>query len=177
MSDPITSIVPLAQVAPGDLETLLDSVFGPDRHARTAYRVREGTQWLPALSFAALDEASWLVATIQAWPAALTDPKGRAHPLLMIGPVAVLREHQGEGYGKALMMALIASVDDPATAGPAPLPQFLIGDPEYYSRFGFCAEHTAGWRLPGPFEQRRLLARAANPAILPREGMLGPWRG
>ena len=35
----------------------------------------------------------------------------------------------------------------------------LIGDPEYYGRFfGFTAERTGGWRLPGPFEPRRLLA-------------------
>ena len=38
-------------------------------------------------------------------------------------------------------------------------PLMLIGDPEYYAQFGFDAEATGQWRLPGPFEQRRLLAR------------------
>ena len=49
----------------------------------------------------------------------------------------------------------------------------LIGDPEYYARFfGFDASRTAGWRLPGPVERHRLLARGADvPAI---DGMLGP---
>jgi predicted N-acetyltransferase YhbS len=50
----------------------------------------------------------------------------------------------------------------------------LIGDPEYYGRFGFTAEATAGWEVPGPVERRRLLARTAHP--LPRHGMLGPRR-
>ena len=37
----------------------------------------------------------------------------------------------------------------------------LVGDPEYYgTRFGFSAERTGGWTLPGPYEQHRLLALA-----------------
>lgn len=49
---------------------------------------------LESLSFAALDEEDMLVGTIQLWPVALTDKEGRAHPLIMVGPVAVLPEHQ-----------------------------------------------------------------------------------
>lgn len=170
------TIIPLAQVSPELIEALLDRAFGAGRHLRTAYRVREGTEYLPALSFAVLDEAEYLVGTIQAWPVALTDAAGRAHPMVMIGPVAVVPEKQGTGYGRALMAALTMAFE-PGEGGPPALPQMLIGDPEYYSRFGFSADHTGGWRLPGPYEQHRLLARAANPAILPREGMFGPWRG
>ena len=70
------TIVPLANVDPAMIEDLLDRAFGPDRHARTAYRMREGTDWLPALSFAALDDEDYLTGTIQLWPVALTDPKG-----------------------------------------------------------------------------------------------------
>jgi predicted N-acetyltransferase YhbS len=171
MIDTVSSLVPLTAVPAPQLEALLDRAFGPGRHARTAYKVREGTEWLPALSFAALDEAGDLAGSIQAWPAALTDRRGRVHPLLMVGPVAVLPDLQGLGYGSALMIAQAS-----ALAAPAALPQFLIGDPEYYGRFGFSAEHTARWLLPGPYEQHRVLARAANPAVLPKEGMLGPWR-
>lgn len=174
MSEAVATLVPLTQVPPDRLENLLDRVFGDGRRARTAYTVREGTEWLPALSFAALDEDERLIGTIQAWPVALTDPAGRAHPLLMVGPVAVLPGMQDLGYGRALMASQAAALE--AAARPA-LPQFLIGDAEYYGRFGFTSEHTGLWRLPGPYEQRRLLARAANPAVLPKEGMLGPWRG
>lgn len=166
------SLIPLDAVDPELVEQLLDRAFGPGRLERTAYKVRGDAQYLPALSFALVDEAQMLVATIQAWPVALTDAQGRAHPLIMVGPVAVLPERQGEGFGTALMLAQAQAID-PA----APLPQVLIGDAPYYGRFGFTAEHTGGWTLPGPWEPDRLLLRCANPAILPREGTLGPWKG
>lgn len=168
----MANIIPLADVDPALIEALLDRAFEPERHTRTAYKVREGLDWLPGLSFAALDEADMLAGTIQCWPVALTDAAGRAHPMIMVGPVAVVPEQQTRGFGKALMTASLAALDP-----RAPLPQVMIGDPEYYGRFwGFSNEHTGGWALPGPWEPRRLLARCENPAVLPAEGMLGPWR-
>jgi predicted N-acetyltransferase YhbS len=168
----MAKIIPLADVAPALIEELLDRAFEPERRGRTAYKVREGVDWLPGLSFAALDENDLLAGTIQCWPVALTDPEGRDHPMIMVGPVAVLPEQQGRGFGQALMMASLASLSP-----EAPLPQVMVGDPEYYGRFwGFSSEHTGGWKLPGPWEQARLLARCDNPAMLPREGMLGPWK-
>ncbi len=166
------TIIPLAEVDPALVEALLDRAFGTDRKDRTAYRVREGTDWLPALSFAVVDEAEMLVGTIQVWPVALTDPQGRRHPLLMVGPVAVLPEQQKQGYGLALMAAMADALDPAAL-----LPQVLIGDPEYYGRFGFVASPTQKWQLPGEFERHRLLVRAENPGVLPEEGTLGPWIG
>ncbi len=165
------ALIPLDGVDPELVEQLLDRAFGPERLERTAYKVRGQAQCLPALSFAMVDADDLLVATIQAWPVALTDAEGRKHPLIMVGPVAVLPEHQGEGFGTALMLAQAAKLD-PA----APLPQVMIGDEPYYGRFGFTADHTKGWTLPGPWEPSRLLLRCANPAILPGEGTLGPWK-
>lgn len=178
MTDPKTppeaeaaTIIPLDNVDPALVEALLDSAFEPERHKRTAYKVRKDTDWLPGLSFAALDADEMLVGTIQCWPVALTDADGRAHPMIMVGPVAVLPDRQGQGFGKALMSASMACIDD-----RAPLPQVMIGDPEYYGRFwGFSNVPTAGWSLPGPFEPRRLLVRCHNPSVLPETGMLGPW--
>lgn len=170
------SIIPLSQVAPELIEQLLDRAFGSDRHARTAYRIREGLDWLEGLSFAALDDNDMLAGTIQCWPVALTDPEGRHHPMLMVGPVAVLPEMQGEGYGNALMLAMLEAVEGTQPRS-AILPQVMIGDPEYYGRFfSFLAEHTRGWDCPGPHDPARLLLRSANPAILPERGMLGPWQ-
>ena len=167
----MATIVPLTNVQPELIEQLLDRAFGEDRHARTAYRIREGAQWLEALSFAALDDDEYLAGTIQLWPVALTDAQGRNHPLIMVGPVAVLPEKQNHGYGKALMVAALDAID-----GADPLPQVMIGDPEYYGRFfGFDATPTRKWHCPGPVERERLLVRCDNPAILPEEGMLGSW--
>lgn len=165
------TLIPLDAVDPALIEALLDRAFEPERKHRTAYKVREGTEWLPALSFAAIDGADDLVGTIQCWPVALTDPAGRRHPMIMVGPVAVLPEAQGAGFGKALMEASLSALDP-----RAPLPQVMIGDPEYYGRFwGFTAVPTQSWDLPGPFERHRLLVRCANPAVLPERGVLGPW--
>lgn len=170
----MATLIPLSAVEPAMIEQLLDRTFGEDRHARTAYRMRAGTNWLEALSFAALDDAEMLVGTIQLWPLALTDPDGRDFPLLMVGPVAVLPEHQGQGYGKAMMAASLGAVAE--TSGDAPpLPQLLIGDEDYYGRWGFTAAHTDGWLTPGPNDPARLLVRCDNPAILPAKGNLGPW--
>ena len=172
MTDSAT-LIPLDNVDPALVEALLDRAFEPERHKRTAYKVRERMDWLPGLSFAAIDAAEHLVGTIQCWPVALTDPAGRKHPLIMVGPVAVLPDAQGLGYGQVLMSAAIAALDP-----RAPLPQVMIGDPEYYGRFwGFSNTDTGGWTLPGPFEQHRLLARCDNPGVLPKTGMLGPWLG
>jgi predicted N-acetyltransferase YhbS len=169
----MADLIPLADVTPELIEAVLDRAFEPARRKRTAYRIREGMDWLPALSFAALDEEAYLAGTIQTWPVALTDPSGRAHPMLMVGPVAVLPERQGEGFGKALMLAMLGALDPRAA-----LPQIMIGDAEYYGRFfGFNAEPAQGWSAPGPFDPARLLVRCDNPSVLPKEGILGPWRG
>lgn len=169
----MSTIIPLAEVDPALVESLLDAAFEPERRRRTAYKVRAGTEFLPGLSFAAIDADDLLAGTIQCWPVALTDPAGRAHPMIMVGPVAVLPSRQGLGFGRALVTASLTAIDP-----RAPLPQIMIGDPDYYGRFfGFAAAHTTGWQLPGPCEAHRLLCRTANPAVLPKQGMLGPWRG
>ena len=168
----MADLIPLAEIDPALVEELLDRAFEPERRTRTAYRIREGMDWLPGLSFAAIDEDGFLVGTIQSWPVALTDADGRAHPMIMVGPVAVLPQLQQQGYGKALMAAALGSIEP-----EAPLPQVMIGDEDYYGRFwGFTAAHTADWTLPGPYDPARLLVRCHNPAILPRAGSLGPWR-
>lgn len=161
-------IAPIAEVESQAVEQLLDRAFGPDRHERTAYRIREGMPAIPRLSFAAFEEET-LVGTIQCWPILFDGDDGRDVPLVMVGPVAVEPARQRDGIGRDLMLcALNAAV---ATGEAESL--MLIGDPEYYGRFfGFSAERTGGWRVPGPVEQRRLLA--LGDAVPAGAGMLGP---
>ena len=168
----MTTIIPLAQIDPALVEALLDAAFGEDRKQRTAYKVREGMDMLEGLSIAAVDqEKSELLGTIQCWPVALTDDDGNIHPMIMVGPVAVHPDVQREGIGRAMMTALLKEIQPGDT-----MPLVMIGDPEYYERFfGFSAKHTAGWKLPGPWEPERLLARIPDDANLPVSGLLGPW--
>lgn len=165
----MTHIVPLSSVPHEAAEQLLDSAFGADRKQRTAYRLREGLTPLPALSFAALDHEGGLEGLIQCWPVRLATGDG-AVPLVLVGPVGVAPARQGRGIGKALMEASLAA------AGRQGHPALMmIGDPEYYGRFfGFAADATAGWELPGPVERRRLLARLAPGLTLPRHGRIEP---
>src|SRR3546814_18038131 len=89
----------------------------------------------------------------------------------MVGPVAVRPDVQRGGHGRALMAHMLAAAEARADAA-----LMMIGDPEYYGRFfGFTADATGAWDLPGPFEKRRLLARAANGHPLPMgPGPIGP---
>ena len=176
-NDNTASLIPLSAVPEAMIDQVLDRAFGPDRHARTAYRIREGMEWLSALSFAALDADAMLVGTIQCWPIALIEPEGRALPLIMVGPVAVLPERQGEGFGLGLMAAMLDAEARLAADGQMPFAQVLIGDLAYYGRWGFSAAHTGGWRCPGPYEADRLLARGPALAAMPAQGMLAPWPG
>ncbi len=167
----LITLVPLTDIAPDRVEHLLDAAFGADRHGRTAYRIRENMPFLPHLSFAALDGTD-LLGTIQAWPAQVADAEG-ADPIILVGPVAVMPDAQGKGIGKALMVELLKAAD----SGGADA-MVMIGDPEYYGRFfGFTAEATADWAVPGPVERHRLLARIRRDGGIRRHGMLGPDLG
>ncbi len=162
-------ILPLASQSPQHIDMLLDAAFGAERRGRTAYAIRQGASWLPALSFASVQDGH-LVGTLQSWPVALTDSDGAQQPLIMVGPVAVEPALQRGGHGRALMDAVVAAARALATE-----PLMMIGDPEYYGRFwGFAAAGTAGWDAPGPFEPRRLLALSVDGRAVGGSGMLGP---
>jgi predicted N-acetyltransferase YhbS len=166
-------IVPIAGVTGEAVEALLDSAFGTDRRGRTAYRMREGVSAIPALSFAALDDDR-LLGTLQSWPVALeTDGQtdgGFLHKFTLVGPVAVDPALQRSGIGRALMTHLMERA---AETGHDAL--VMIGDPEYYGRFfGFSADATQHWRVPGPVERHRLLAHITRKAGIPLDGAIIP---
>ncbi len=157
-------LVGLETVESQAVEQLLDRAFGADRHGRTAYRLRDGVAALTGPSLAAVDDGA-LVGSIQLWPVQFTGDDGRRVPMALVGPVAVEPARQRDGIGRMLVAAALERMND------APL--MLIGDPEYYGRFfGFSADRTGEWRLPGPFEQRRLLARGAG--VPAGAGTIGP---
>lgn len=164
-------IIPLTTVPPAMVEPLLDRAFGTDRHGRTAYAIRAGMAWLEALSFAALDDERHLIGSLQCWPVQLTTPDGDIHPMIMVGPVAVDPDHQNQGYGRAMLGALIGAI-----APKKPLPMMMIGDPDYYGPFGFLGSADRHWDAPGPVEQERVLVRHPLADMLPKRGVLGPFR-
>jgi predicted N-acetyltransferase YhbS len=165
----MTAIVPLLPAHEAAVEALLDRAFEPGRHARTAYKVRGDARPLPALSFVAVDPDASLAGSVQCWPVRFVGDDGIAVDLVMVGPVAVAPERQQGGLGRQLMDRALAA----AVAEGLDDRLVLIGDPEYYGRFfGFVADRTGGWRLPGPVEASRLLAR--GDAVPAGAGTLGP---
>lgn len=160
----------MSDIEPQAVEDLLDAAFGTDRFGRTAYRIREGVDAVPALSFALVEDGA-LIGTIQCWPVAHRAADGTVTPLVMVGPVAIRPNVQRGGHGRALMAHMLDAAETYADSA-----LMMIGDPEYYGRFfGFAAEATAAWDLPGPYEKHRLLARAVNGHSLPTgAGMIGP---
>jgi predicted N-acetyltransferase YhbS len=127
-------------------ENLLDRVMGEVRFRRASERMREGR--LPAISLNAIDQFGVVIGTIRLWH---IKADGLSDALLL-GPLAVDPAYQGLGIGGALMNAALAHASKAAFSAI-----ILVGDPEYYARFGFEAALAANLAMPGPFERRRLL--------------------
>ncbi len=125
-----------------------------------------------ALSFSAWNGTD-LVGTLQSWPVAWVDAHSahRRVALVMVGPVAVRPDMQLGGIGRMLMDQMIAAADTGADGA-----LMMIGDPDYYGRFwGFAAEATMAWEVPGPVERHRLLAREVPGRRVPAgPGMIVP---
>ena len=145
-----------------EIESLLDRAFGPGRLAKTSYRLREGVFPLAELC-CALRVSGALCGAIRYWPVLV----GGRSPALLLGPLAVAPEDKGKGYGVALMRHSLAAA---ARLGHERV--ILVGDPEYYGRFGFKRRFTEGLSLPGPVEERRFLGLELIPGAF--EGVAGP---
>jgi len=99
--------------------------------------------------------------TIQCWPVQHVAQDGQVVAMVLVGPVAVEPAIQRGGIGQALMTHMLDAAANADLPGTDAL--MLIGDPEYYGRFfGFSTAATGAWRLPGPFDAHRLLARGAG---------------
>lgn len=146
------------------IERLLDLTFGPDRHTKTVYRLRDGVEPAPGLSFV-IENHDGLAATLRFWPVALPGG-GKA---LLLGPIAVRPDLAGQGFGKGLMRHGIARARE---AGWTAI--LLVGDEPYYGPLGFSRAAAQNLELPGPVEAERFLAMELAPGALAGvEGMVG----
>ncbi len=144
-------------------EALLDRAFGPGRHLKTSARMRAGRLPAEGLALVARDvDTGAIVGSVRLWSVVLGDGiEGDAREALMLGPIGVDRQAQGQGVGSKLMRHVLAEA---AFRGHAAV--ILVGDPEYYERFGFDGRLVAELRLPGPVEQRRFLGLELKPGAL-----------
>ncbi len=148
-------------------ENLLDRVMGEVRFRRASERMREGR--LPAISLNALDSTGAIIGTVRLWH---ITAKG-LDDALMLGPLAVDPDLQGLGIGGALMRAALSHARKAAFSAI-----ILVGDPDYYVRFGFSAALADKLAMPGPFERHRLLGLELQQGALAKaQGLIAPAGG
>lgn len=129
----------------------------PGGEAWLVGELRRDVGWIPALSLVAEVDGAVVGHVV------CTRGTVAGAPALGLGPLSVLPARQRGGVGKALMHTVLGAAD--ALDEPVVV---LLGDPEYYSRFGFrlAAEYSitppvADW---APYFQVRTLS-AYTPAL------------
>ena len=145
-------------------EALLDRVMGPARRLKPSERLRENRLPADGLALVARDGGR-LVGSVRLWN---VSAGGRA--ALLLGPLAVETGLQGKGVGSGLMQVALARA---AEAGHGAV--ILVGDPDYYARFGFAGTPVAGLVMPGQDDRRRFLGLELAPgALLRASGLILP---
>lgn len=145
---------------PHDAEAIrrvVDAVFSaddaPTPESALVEALRADEAWLPPLSLVALDPEGTIIGHVLC---------SRGHvagsPALGLAPLSVRPAFQRRGVGRALMHAALSAadaLDEPLVA--------LLGDPSYFSPFGFRPSGTYGIEPPVPewrphFQVRTLTA-------------------
>lgn len=139
------------------IETLLDSAFGPDRHAKTSYSFRQDTLPVPGMSFVART-GPHVVGTIRFWPVMLSD--GDAVPALLLGPLGVAPERQNYGIGRGLVCRGHMMAEE---LGYQLV--LLVGEEKYYSRFGYKPAAPYGLSMPGEDPARLMVHELKSGAL------------
>ncbi len=152
---------------PGDMaaaDAIVIDAFGPGRFAKSAYRLREGVACVRELSYVA-EEGARIVGTVRYWPVVIG---GEA--ALMLGPIAIVADRQGQGIALALMQTSLAEAK---RLGHRAV--ILVGDEPYYGRAGFARIQPVGRiTMPGPVDASRLLGLSLVDGAL--EAMAGEVR-
>ena len=143
------SIVPEAPGDHGDVERLLDLSFGLGRRTKTSYRLREGERPVDGLSFIARADKDQLIGAISYWRVFIGENQMSA---VLLGPLAVHPDLQGQGIARALMHLTL----DLARARGERL-VILVGDEPFYARVGFRKLPEGRMTLPGPVDPNRFL--------------------
>lgn len=144
------------------VEALYDDVFGPGRFAKTAERLREGNSKIADASLVAVD-AEGVTGVVRVWPVTVGD-KDRA---AFLGPIAVAERRRGNGVAFKLMERAIGVCREQGYSAV-----ILVGDQDYYDRFGFKPSGAGRFQLPGPVDQNRVLIRDLSPGAAKLKGAL-----
>lgn len=131
-----------------------DAAFGGPIEGRIVEDIRGTDRWIDGGSLVAeVDDGTIVGHVLLSAGDLLADDGGLVRRIWMVGPVAVLPDHQRQGVGTALMNAAIAF----ATTAGQPL-LVLLGHASYYPRFGFEPARAIGIEAPRPWSDASWLA-------------------
>jgi len=128
------------------VEQLAAIAFGPGRFARSAFRLREGVAHEPELSFT-LHRSGKLAGSVK-----LTKILIGEDVALLLGPLVISPDYKNDGLGASLMNKAIQSARE---AGHEAI--ILVGDLDYYKKFGFEQVNYGQIEFPGPADPSRIL--------------------
>jgi len=151
---------PILPERPADsarIEALVESCFGAERHQKTVYRFREDVAPIPELSFVVRNGRE-VEGSIRFWPVVIG---AREIPAVLLGPLCIAPERQGQGIGRALMRHSLY-----AATRLGHRICVLVGDKAYYEPFGFRNAPEAGLELPGWVDPERFQVMELMPGAM-----------
>lgn len=117
------------------VESLLCDAFGGEAEARLLQRLRGGDDLIVSLVADAAGEIVGHVALTRA----MVEDSGRSTDIAWLAPLAVAPARQRQGIGACLVYS---GMD--VCLGLGLTHAVVVGDPDYYRRFGFSAREAAG---------------------------------
>ncbi|MGW4892806.1 GNAT family N-acetyltransferase [Kitasatospora sp. NPDC004240] len=135
----VSTRVECPEDAPATRRVHMAAFPGPDE-ADLVDALRRDPAWLPELSLVAVDRAGLVVGHALLTRLRVGDGQG-----LALAPVAVAPEWQRRGVGELVVRAALSAAEE---AGERLV--VVLGDPDYYGRFGFgpARDHE----VTGPFD-------------------------
>jgi predicted N-acetyltransferase YhbS len=146
MNDISVSIQPEAPDDAVAIERLHERTFGPGRHAKTAYRLREQVDHIRELSFTARI-GTLLIGSVWLSPIRIGEAKA-----LLLGPVTIEPAFRDRGVGQALIERALKEAKHKGHRLV-----ILVGDEAYYEKCGFKPIPRGRAVMPGPVDPARLL--------------------
>ena len=130
------------------VETLVSLSFSDQHPGRAVWKLRPGLP-VPEFCLVASDYRN-IVGSLRFWEITVA-----GCPQLLLGPLAILPEVQGRGFGRALVSDGLRRAEQMRQWSFV----ILSGDPEYYKRFGFAEAEKGRFIWPGPLAPNKLQTR------------------
>lgn len=135
------------------------------------HRYRERSDFVKELDYV-LEDKGQIVAHIMYSRSEIICDDGAIVPTMTFGPISVLPQMQGKGYGSRLIRYTMAEA---RRLGCGAL--VITGNPDYYRRFGFVSGHSSGiyyGDIPREEEAPFFMVAELKPGYL--DGICGVWR-